>query len=72
LQVVRIINAYSALMAERVGFRAEGRAALAEKLLTNLLTRFPEKRVQKLLEIYQDQEKLASMAVPDFVGLFIG
>ena len=52
--------------------RAEGQVALAEKWLANLRTRFPEKRVQQLLEISQDQEKLAGMAVPDFVGLFIG
>ena len=51
--------------------RTEGQVALTEKLLTNLRTRFPEKRVQQLLDIYQDQEKLAGMAVPDFVGLFI-
>jgi 2-methylcitrate dehydratase len=51
--------------------RAEGQPALEEKLAANLRTRFPEERVQMLLASCQDQEKLASMAVQDFVGLFI-
>lgn len=51
--------------------RAEGRAALEEKLVANLRTRFPEKRVQNLLKVCLDQEKLERMAVPDFVALFV-
>jgi 2-methylcitrate dehydratase len=51
--------------------RTEGRAALEEKLIANLCTRFPEKRVQELLKICLDQEKLEALPVQDFVGLFV-
>jgi 2-methylcitrate dehydratase len=51
--------------------RAEGQAPLEEKLVSNLRTRFPEKRVQELLKVCLDQEKLEMMAVQDFVELFV-
>ena len=51
--------------------RAEGRAALEEKLVSNLRTRFPERRVQELLKVCLDQVHLEKMAVQDFVSLFV-
>jgi 2-methylcitrate dehydratase len=51
--------------------RAEGQAALEEKLVANLRTRFPERRVQELLKVSLDQEQLERMAVQDFVALFV-
>jgi 2-methylcitrate dehydratase len=51
--------------------RAESQAALKEKLVANLLTRFPEKRVQVILEDCLDLPKLETMAVQDFVELFL-
>jgi 2-methylcitrate dehydratase len=51
--------------------RAEGQTALKAKLVANLRTRFPEKRVQELLKVCLDQQKLEAMAVQDFVGLFV-
>lgn len=51
--------------------RIESRAALQEKLVAHLRTRFPEKRVQQLLRVCLDLEQLERMAVQDFVELFV-
>lgn len=51
--------------------RTEGQSALREKLIANLHTRFPEKQVQKILEVGLDLPKLETMAVQDFVELFL-
>jgi 2-methylcitrate dehydratase len=51
--------------------RAESLAALKEKLVSNLHTSFPDKRVQALLNVCLDLQKLETLPVQDFVGLFV-
>ncbi len=50
--------------------RAESRAALEEKWLSNLRTCFPAKRVQALLDVCLDAQKLETLPVQDFMRLF--
>ncbi len=49
--------------------RAEGQAALQEKLVANLRTRLPDERVQDFLKVALDLPELETLAVQDFVEL---
>ncbi|NDI34088.1 bifunctional 2-methylcitrate dehydratase/aconitate hydratase [Chengkuizengella sediminis] len=51
--------------------RAEAKPKLLEKFENNLGTRFPAKKVEKIVELCMDQKKLEETAVHDFMKLFI-
>ena len=51
--------------------RAEGIPLLIEKFKTNLARRFTPDQSQKILDICADQERLETMAVNEFVDLFV-
>jgi len=49
--------------------RAEGIPRLIDKCRENLATRLPEDRVERVISLCLDGERLAAMAVDDFMGL---
>jgi 2-methylcitrate dehydratase len=51
--------------------RAEGMPLLLEKARGNLLTRFPAGQVERILQLWQDAERLEKMKVVDFVDHFL-
>lgn len=51
--------------------RAEGMPLLIEKFRNNLATRFSEERVNAILKLCSDQEKLEDTSVHEFVSLFL-
>jgi len=51
--------------------RAEGRPLLVQKALENLLTRFPQRQAESILQLCQDAERLEKMKVADFVEYFL-
>jgi hypothetical protein len=44
---------------------------LVQKFKTNLSTRFPMDRAEKILSLFDDPARLAQMPVNQFVGLFV-
>ena len=51
--------------------RKEGVPVLIAKFITNLARRFPAKQQQAILALCQDQKKLESTPVNEFVDLFV-
>ncbi|WP_067933828.1 bifunctional 2-methylcitrate dehydratase/aconitate hydratase [Alicyclobacillus kakegawensis] len=51
--------------------RAEAMPKLEQKFRANLETRFPEKQVQQIVQLIQDEERLMRTEVQDFVDLFV-
>ena len=51
--------------------RAESIPHLFAKLEANLATRFPPPRVETLVRLFRDRERLRRMGVPAFIGLFL-
>ena len=51
--------------------RVEGIPLLEEKLRSNLRTRFPEKRCEVIYALCQDQQKLETTAVNEFMDLLV-
>ncbi len=50
--------------------REEAIPALREKFHRNISTRFPGRRVQKIIELFEDGRRLEQMQVPRFMELF--
>ncbi|SHE42347.1 2-methylcitrate dehydratase [Seinonella peptonophila] len=50
--------------------RKEGLPKVIEKFMKNLQTRFPQRRVEQILNISLDQEKLASMTISEYLNLY--
>ncbi len=50
--------------------RAEAIPALREKFRNNLSTRFPSRRLQEIMELFEDSRRLEQMQVPQFMELF--
>ncbi|NBI30751.1 bifunctional 2-methylcitrate dehydratase/aconitate hydratase [Chengkuizengella sp. YPA3-1-1] len=51
--------------------RAEAKPKLLEKFENNLATRFPAKKVEKIVELSMDQKRLEETAVHDFMNLLV-
>ncbi|HVV67842.1 MAG TPA: bifunctional 2-methylcitrate dehydratase/aconitate hydratase [Gammaproteobacteria bacterium] len=51
--------------------REEGIPLLVEKFQQNLLTRFPKGRAEKILHLFDNQEKLENMPVQEFMALWV-
>ena len=51
--------------------REEGLPLLVEKFKTNLRRRFPREQQEKILEVSLDHERLAAMAVNEYVDLYV-
>ncbi|TGN41508.1 bifunctional 2-methylcitrate dehydratase/aconitate hydratase [Marinobacter confluentis] len=51
--------------------REDGIPKLEEKFLSNLQTRFPQFRCERIIEMCQNPEKLGEMNVADFIGEFV-
>lgn len=51
--------------------REEGIPVLVEKFKSNLATRFPHARVERIMQVCQNNEQLNAMSVSDFVELFV-
>ena len=51
--------------------RAEGIPVLEAKFRTNLTRRFPQKQARAILEVCQDQKRLETTPVNEFVDLFV-
>ena len=51
--------------------RGEGIPLLEEKFANNLATRFPTKQAQEIMDLCLDRERLETMPVNDFIGMFI-
>jgi 2-methylcitrate dehydratase len=51
--------------------RAEGIPLLIEKFRNNLSTRLPAEKVETILEICSDQQRLQAMTVDQFITLFV-
>lgn len=51
--------------------RKESLPLLFKKLKNNLASQFPASRVDEILDLFQKEEKLDSMTIPEFVDLFI-
>ena len=51
--------------------RIEGIPLLVEKFKNNMSTRFSEKRITTILEIFSDPQKLEQMPVHEFMNLFV-
>ncbi|QBD81004.1 bifunctional 2-methylcitrate dehydratase/aconitate hydratase [Ktedonosporobacter rubrisoli] len=51
--------------------RQEGQSALQEKFVANLRTHFSEQRVQNIVKLCLDAQRLEDMAVKDFLDLFV-
>lgn len=50
--------------------RKEGVSLLEQKFKNNLLTRFPAERMEKIFNVFQNQQTLENMSVNEFVDLF--
>ncbi|TXK85915.1 bifunctional 2-methylcitrate dehydratase/aconitate hydratase [Paenibacillus sp. N3.4] len=51
--------------------REEGIPKIAEKFQSSLLTRFPRKKVEQIVELSLDQQRFEETDVQDYIGLFI-
>jgi 2-methylcitrate dehydratase len=51
--------------------RSEGIPLLIEKFQHNASTRLPGHRVEKLLKLFENEEKLMAMAIPEFAALWV-
>jgi 2-methylcitrate dehydratase len=51
--------------------RADGIPLLEKKFLANLQTRFPEQQVRRIYELCQNQQRLESTPVHEFLDLFV-
>jgi 2-methylcitrate dehydratase PrpD len=51
--------------------RNEGIPLLIEKFRHNASTRLPGHRVEKLLNLFENEEKLMTMAIPEFAALWV-
>ncbi|MED4602429.1 bifunctional 2-methylcitrate dehydratase/aconitate hydratase [Paenibacillus validus] len=51
--------------------REEGIPKIVEKFQSSLLTRFPKKRVEQIIELSLDQQRFEEMAVQDYMNLFV-
>ena len=51
--------------------RSEGIPLLIEKFRHNASTRLPGHRVEKLLNLFENEEKLMTMAIPEFAELWV-
>lgn len=51
--------------------REEGLPKITEKFQSSLLTRFPRKKVEQIIELSLDQQRFEEMEVQNYMGLFI-
>ncbi|NOU89339.1 bifunctional 2-methylcitrate dehydratase/aconitate hydratase [Paenibacillus sp. LMG 31460] len=51
--------------------REEGIPKIAEKFQSSLLTRFPRKKVEQIVELSLDQQRFEETSVQDYMGLFV-
>jgi len=51
--------------------RAEGLPLLVEKFEHNVGTRFKEERLEEILQLFEDSQRLQEMAVDEFVEFFV-
>lgn len=51
--------------------REEGKPMLVRKFISNLSTKFPQARIDQIISVFNDEERLDAMAIDEFIDLFL-